>query len=142
MRLSSKALAVSETLPGSWGKGIEFLGEVAEAGIPSLVFGGDTGSVGCATAVFGFRRVGFCPFLLVVVRVWAQLKKLQLLSTKWGERLPLLLLLGATDLRSKQRFAVLRASHAVFCLLPFQPSLRTLLIVGVWATSWAWCACG
>ena len=32
------------------GKGIEFIGEVAEAGIPSLVFGGGTGtgSAGCA----------------------------------------------------------------------------------------------
>ena len=29
-------------------KGVEFVGEVAEAGIPSLVFGGDGGSVGCA----------------------------------------------------------------------------------------------
>ena len=30
------------------GKGVGFVREVAEAGIPSLVFGGDTGSVGCA----------------------------------------------------------------------------------------------
>jgi hypothetical protein len=42
MRLSSRALAGSGDSTWLMGKGIEFIGEVEEAWIPSSVFGSDT----------------------------------------------------------------------------------------------------
>ena len=62
MRLSSRALAGSEIRPAFMRKGIEFIGKVDEAWVPSSVFGSDTRNVCCADG----RVVALWAQLLVV----------------------------------------------------------------------------
>ena len=71
MRLSSRALAGSGDSTWFMGKGIEFIGEVEEPWIPSLVFGSDTRSVGSADGggTVGAVIVGCVGLFLIGCRI-------------------------------------------------------------------------